>query len=100
MAQTAVYLLMEPFTDEVRYVGVSRKPMVRLSRHMGSGHLDDPVAVWLRSLRPRCPGFKVLGWFDEDKALVVEAQLIDKLARSGANLCNVQHNGGKDDESV
>lgn len=95
--QWFVYLLVDPDTDEVRYVGKSANPEGRLKSHMRykqSARL--PVGLWARSLMSRCsaPTLRIYGaCATESEAFALERLAVAEFRGGGARLLN-QTDGG------
>lgn len=84
-----VYLLKDPDTKEVRYVGVSGGPTVRLEQHIN--YPGPGIASWINGLTRRGlrPILVVLGGTeDRFRALRIEARLIVRYLVRGHRILN------------
>jgi len=96
MKPTSVYYLLDPLTQEVRYVGISTSPELRFHK----GHLrvkgDYHHARWIQSLHQQSlrPILKVKCWVEDSKeAKRIEVFLIATLRSNGARLTNTTRGG-------
>lgn len=90
--RVAIYLLIDPRTGAIRYVGRSRRPE---KRNHGFGVEGWPLLRWLDELRMNGdmkPRMKVIATVDVDAAAAAERLTIFVLRSLGADLCNTQHN--------
>ena len=83
----AIYKLLDPRTQEVKYVGRTKSPATRLSSHINGGHLG-----WVRDLKSEGvkPIMECIEWVDEDDAADRETFWIQSLKTSGCDLVNRQ----------
>ena len=96
LEQVSIYVLIDPRSGFIRYVGKSTQPYKRLSNHCCLGRLDTShKANWIRSLL-RCglrPRLKNLESVQENKANERERFWISKLKADGVNLVNETDGG-------
>jgi hypothetical protein len=93
-----IYALVDPRTEEIRYVGKSIRPKSRLSDHVTKvvrGATLGPLAVWILGiladgLRPEMTILESVG---EQRWQDVERKWIATLRESGSRLLNI-HPGG------
>lgn len=84
-----VYLLKDPDTKEVRYVGVSWAPTIRLDQHVN--YPAPRQAAWINglTLRGLRPLLVVLGGTEDDfRALRIETKLILRYLTRGHGILN------------
>lgn len=95
-----IYVLVDPRTEEVRYVGATRKSLdERLRIHVASAQLATNVApryVWLRELAAAdvTPEILRIDACDEDDWAAYEDAWIAYFRESGDDLLNVKSGGG------
>jgi len=91
------YALVDPRTNEPRYVGVTVNPAQRLASHI-AGCIDGNTAKdeWLAGLLNENmePQIKVLEQIPEGKAPQTEARWIQRLSQEGHELTNTAPAGG------
>ncbi len=82
----AIYKLLDPATNELRYVGQTKNPKSRMQGHM-SGHLG-----WVHELKSagKAPVMEFIEWVSEDQADEREAFWIRQLKLDGVQLLNKQ----------
>lgn len=88
----AVYVLLDPVSGAVRYVGQAADAAARVRRHWADSRhgASGLVHAWLRTL-DEPPSFQVLADVPETEALAAEARHIRRLRRSsGARLLNLR----------
>lgn len=93
-----IYALLEPESQSVRYVGLTRRPRIRVGQYFrGDGHTKH-MRNWLRSLleKNRKPIFHLLEESDEGMAGARESFWIAKFKGEGANLLNFTTGGERD----
>jgi predicted GIY-YIG superfamily endonuclease len=83
----AIYKLIDPRTNQVKYVGRTKNPTTRLSSHINGGHLG-----WVRELKGLgfTPIMECIEWVEEDDASDREMFWINSLRTGGCNLVNYQ----------
>ena len=84
----AIYVLRDPDTLEIRYVGKTKDPVVRLSCHMSaakSGRRGKDA--WIRSLGKR-PIMEILEWVPEREVPESERWWVAELLSDGCKLFN------------
>jgi hypothetical protein len=89
-----IYALLEPDSDEVRYVGrTANHPWQRYSQHLMG--VDRATKLWVRALRPRhkVPAMKILEEeVSSEVAGIRERHWIAYYRGQGAHLLNYHHN--------
>lgn len=92
--QAEIYALLDPRTDEVRYIGKANNAAKRLQTHLRDAHRrDTPVYRWMRKLldlgmRPRVEVLEVTADWRE-----AEMRLIAVTRARGVRLLNVAEGG-------
>jgi len=95
MATHYIYVLIDPNTRQVRYVGTSSNPKQRLANHY-SDKRNQPKHDWFDSLRDNGqePILQIVGGYSHDYNLLeLEKQLVQHLLTRGAPLLNVTYAG-------
>lgn len=96
MSKTFIYALIDPDTQEVRYVGKSDKPEKRLKRHLG---MFEPKSThkqnWIRSLlvNGKSPIIKILEEVELSVWNDAEKRWIKHYKDMGARLTNTTEGG-------
>lgn len=90
-----IYVLVDPFDGDTRYVGCTAMPSSRFWAHMSSGRVrnPDPKGKWIAEIlsRGEKPRFYVLGVYDEpDVADAWEKCWMHRFWLAGCHLFNVQ----------
>jgi hypothetical protein len=91
-----IYLLLDPATKEVRYVGRSRDAHKRFySGHVGHSIPSARMVQWLDGLRKigRKPLLHIIARVPADTSGMAERLTIACLRYAGAQLLNTQWNG-------
>lgn len=93
-----VYGLIDPVTQQLRYVGLTTRGAVRIAYHQRWSKRDDRTrrASWIRSLRRRglAPDWCVLEQCDTDEQLgAAERYWISYYRRRGFDLTNLKDGG-------
>lgn len=93
-----IYALIDPNTDDVRYVGRSQTPKLRLQAHLRSGNKNVTERErWLHSLKlqNQSPKMVILQQCTSSyHAKQVEAQWIEHYWNRGASLTNIVNPSG------
>jgi len=87
----SIYALIDPITEEVRYIGKSWNPLKRLKEHIKDCNTEKTrKAFWIRSLRRRSlfPGLIVLCEVEERDWQSAEQYCILLFASVGCSLVN------------
>lgn len=90
MTKSIVYILIDPHTNRIRYVGKTSQTLKqRLSNHLAPARLkkNSPKNVWLRSLKAK-PIIAVLEECEKKDAEAAEIMWIRLLKLAGNNLTN------------
>lgn len=93
---TFIYALLDPNTDEVRYIGKADNPRFRLGRHLGQ---HEPRSThksnWIKSLtdRGQQPILKILEEIDTLSWEQAEKRWIQHYRALGCNLVNTTEGG-------
>jgi predicted GIY-YIG superfamily endonuclease/predicted transcriptional regulator len=95
-----IYVLKDPDTGAVRYVGLTRNPHVRLYQHVNGLSVDPPQKKeWVATLAAagKAPALEVVDVCAEADALAAEARWIECYRSQGADLLNggLNHTGGR-----
>jgi hypothetical protein len=97
MATAFIYVLIDPRTGEVRYVGKSNDPIRRLQGHLQSARADKPWGVcrWIRDLAAvgLTPGVVVIDQVSADEWEPAEVEWIAHFRSAGARLTNTAPGG-------
>ena len=93
-----LYMLLDPETGDVRYVGISNNTARRYREHAKGKGSTKPLRKWVlalkkRGLKPRMEVFHFEG--TKEGMLRQEAAVIRQLLRQGCDLLNQQHNTPK-----
>lgn len=86
---TCIYMLRDPFVENICYIGITRDPKQREHTHWHSRHLAAPIRKneWLRSLQ-QPPIFHILRWVPNNIATNEERKTILIFAQKGYTLMN------------
>lgn len=89
-----IYALIDPRTDEIRYVGQTVDPAHRIESHISSGRGSKAKNKWLGNLyRARqVPRMLVLDWVPAEAADEYERRWIKTLIEDGVTLTNSTFN--------
>lgn len=89
-----IYALIDPRTDEIRYVGLTKDPHRRWSEHTGGSGENKTKNRWLSGLYKsrNLPKMLILDWVPEDDAHEYEAMWIRTLLEDGGSLTNIVGN--------
>ena len=98
MSRCYVYVLKEPRSGAIRYVGITRSPTRRYLQHTqpGKHRTGRWVKNWIRWLQKRGkePVMEIKADFpDRDQARLMEMLLIQELRRCGCKLTNGSDGG-------
>lgn len=88
-----LYALVDPDTEEIRYVGTTKNIQSRYVKHLKSGK-TTPVKDWVKSLllENKYPKLKILEILKTRSAIrkwEIESELINRYRHQGYNLLNV-----------
>lgn len=89
-----IYSLIDPVTNETRYIGKANDPQKRLKGHIAdAARRDYPVYRWIRKLisSGKCPVLNVLEYAEDWKE--AEKRLIKASIEKGDKLLNVAEGG-------
>jgi hypothetical protein len=95
---TYIYVLKDPFTDEVRYVGKSNNPHKRVIKHNWVGNKRDKnwrKKEWIKSLLDRGskPIVEVIDEVSKSEWTIHEKEYIKKYLNEGCDLTNYGEGG-------
>jgi hypothetical protein len=92
---TFIYVLREPDTGEVRYVGKSDRPTERLSRHVRVKTATNHRETWILSLKSRglSPRLEIVDEVPRSEWPSWEAAYIDFFREQGFDLTNATPGG-------
>lgn len=95
MQPIAIYVLRDPRTNKVRYVGKSVDPQKRFQTHLAC-QWNYHCARWIRGLKSQglCPILEVADWVDSLEWVFYEREFIRIFRLYGAELTNI-HEGGQ-----
>jgi len=82
-----IYALTDPDTGEIRYVGRTRNPARRLSRHIQPMFNSRSVRQWIREMG-RAPQMTIIEQCSGDVVVEREAYWIASYESNGARLLN------------
>lgn len=91
-----IYTLSDPFTSEVRYVGVTMYPELRYSQHVTRSKDNTHKSNWIKRLQRNHaePTMEILTLVhDKDVAMKLEMKYIQEFKELGANLTNLTLGG-------
>lgn len=89
-----LYGLVDPITDEIRYIGITRHPFIRLKQHIRSGRFK--VGAWIRKLyreHSKRPIPVLLAICDTHSSGDIEKIAIKRLREFGSRLTNLTDGG-------
>jgi hypothetical protein len=87
--ERTLYGLFDPRNGELRYIGVTEKPLdLRLTGHC-SGPANGLLREWLTELKPLRPEIRPLRTLTGRQWWMEERDAIREAAANGARLCNV-----------
>ena len=97
-ADVSIYALCDPDTGDVRYIGRTANPKLRLYAHAGharQGTRHAPATEWVRDLLAagRKPSLRVLDVVSSGDAAMAEQRTIAAYRAAGCSLVNATHNG-------
>ena len=95
---TALYILRDPWTNRIRYLGLSCKPWKRLTEHLRLARIGGETRLprWIRKVlrNDGAPVLSVLEWCpDKISALVAERRWIRRLRSHDVQLVNMTDGG-------
>lgn len=93
---TFIYVLKDPDTGEIRYVGKANDPRSRLTKHLSSARFGkNHAANWIRSIvsRGQIPDVQIIDEASLDEWQSVESAYIEFLKASGCPLVNTTLGG-------
>jgi len=87
---TYIYALVDPRDNQIRYVGKTVNPKVRLHQHMKDGTGSRRKEEWLESLRSLSvtPEIVILAEVDSENCFTEEKAWIKKMIADGSDLVN------------
>jgi hypothetical protein len=89
---TYLYVLRDPRTDAIRYVGITNSPIARYLRHLGARDRTRKDR-WIKRLKRAglIPKMEIVDVVeDRGRAELIEAKLIVAMLGQGYRLTNVQ----------
>lgn len=96
---SALYALCDPETDEVRYIGQTVRPSMRLFEHIAPQNLIAKTHKnhWIKKLlrEGKRPSMIILKWVPLSEIDAAEVAMIKEYRQKGARLTNYT-NGGSD----
>lgn len=94
MAKIYIYALHCPKTDEIRYIGKSKRPKQRLKQHI-DGEKKYPVSNWAFSLAKEglCPKMTIISEVEENEWEAEEIRQIQLHKDMGCKLLNIALGG-------
>lgn len=96
MTEVSIYALVDPITDDIRYVGQTVQPSKRLGQHMNNLSGNTHKENWVASLVERGvePWMWVLETIDDAESDEAECWWIAALKEDGEPLTNLTDGGG------
>ena len=93
-----LYKLVDPITEEIKYIGYTKRPKVRLWEHIRDAKrgLKTYKCDWIRSLiiKNQKPIIEIISSFEyQDEVTKEEIRLIKELKESGYKLTNLTEGG-------
>lgn len=90
MTTTYIYALVDPRTDQIRYVGKTVNLAVRLSQHLANSSGTNRKYEWLQELKALSllPEIRVLAEVDSENCFVEEKLWIRRMIDDGYDLVN------------
>lgn len=87
-----LYSLNDPFTDEVRYIGITVSPKSRLKNHITDLSYNKEKCEWIRDLlsKKSKPVMKIISESSDVKFILSEEK---RLISEGTNLLNISKGG-------
>jgi hypothetical protein len=94
LSKKYIYVLKDPSTNEVRYVGQTTRPKNRIAAHLAEGRYipvkNKDKVDWINSLKAKneIPKFEIVDECELDVANLYENMYIQKYLKNGHNLLN------------
>ena len=91
-----IYILKDPITNEVRYVGKTQNALIRLKEHIRKSHLTKTHKNnWVQKLIKNnlTPIMEIIALVPEDTQGIHEQNWIDKYKNEGVRLTNIADGG-------
>ena len=93
-----IYTLIDPTTNEIKYIGYTKNPKKRIWEHIRDAKkgIRTYKCEWIRSLLSKNsePILEIMSEFDShDKVLLEEIRLIKEFKESGSKLTNLTNGG-------
>jgi len=94
MKTTFLYELIDPITDETRYIGKANNPQIRFARHLKDKHLSYKCS-WIKSLKERSlePILNIIDEVNESEWQFWERFYIQLYKSWNCRLTNLQNGG-------
>lgn len=92
---TDIYALIDPISNEVRYIGKANDAQKRFKSHLSETRRNTPVYCWIKSLRERAlvPKLQIIAVCAEADWKEMERKAIASARESNARLLNVAEGG-------